>query len=156
MMEIIKIREHPESIPEASKWFSSKWKIPQETYEESMQEGISNPSDIPQWYLARDKEKIIGGLGVIQNDFHDHKELSPNVCAVYVEPDQRNKGIAGKLLKEVCEDMHNIGYDTLYLITMHTSFYERYGWTYYGLAQGEGDKHPSRIYIHQYKGDQLI
>ena len=151
MMEIIKIREHPELIAKASSWFSIRWKIPKEAYEESMQACVKIPSEIPQWYLAIEDNRIVGGLGVIENDFHDRKDLSPNVCAVYVEPDQRNKGIAGKLLKEVYTDMRNIGYETLYLITMHTSFYERYGWTYLCQAQGDNDKHPSRMYVHRMK-----
>ena len=44
-------------------------------------------------------------MGVIENDFHDRKDLAPNVCAVYVEQEYRRRGIAGKLLNDVCEDM---------------------------------------------------
>ena len=40
-----------------------------------------------------------GGAGVIENDFHDRKDLTPNVCAVYVEEHCRCQGIAGKLLE---------------------------------------------------------
>ena len=28
-------------------------------------------------------------MGVIENDFHDRKDLTPNVCAVYTEEDCR-------------------------------------------------------------------
>lgn len=42
--------------------------------------------------------RIIGGMGVIENDFHDRKDLAPNVCAVYTEEDRRCNGIAGALL----------------------------------------------------------
>jgi hypothetical protein len=37
------------------------------------------------WYLCMDEDNIIGGMGVIENDFHDRKDLSPNVCAVYTD-----------------------------------------------------------------------
>ena len=47
----------------------------------------------------------IGGLGVIENDFHDREDLTPNVCAVYTEEDRRCRGVAGSLLNYVCEDM---------------------------------------------------
>ncbi len=53
----------------------------------------------PEWYIVLDKEIIIAGVGVIENDFHNRKDLTPNVCAVYVEPLYRNQGIAGKMLK---------------------------------------------------------
>lgn len=34
-----------------------------------------------------------------RNDFHDRKNLTPNVCALYVEESCRNQGIADKLLQ---------------------------------------------------------
>ena len=34
------------------------------------------------WYLCIDGDRSIGGLGVIENDFHDRIDLAPNVCAV--------------------------------------------------------------------------
>ena len=93
--------------------------------------------------------QIIGGLGVIENDFHERKDLAPNVCAVYVEPDRRGRGVAGEMLEQVCADMDRRGISTLYLLTDHTSFYERYGWEFFCLALGEGERVPSRLYVHK-------
>ena len=63
--------------------------------------------------------------------------------------DKRCKGIAGTLLKFVCEDMQTRGIETLYLITDHTSFYERYGWEFYCMVQGDGESDMTRLYIHK-------
>ena len=41
------------------------------------------------------------------------------------------------------------GIDILYLITDHETFYERYGWEFLCLAQGDGEEDMSRIYIYQ-------
>ena len=90
---------------------------------------------IPQWYLAVHRAEIIGGVGVIENDFHDRKDLSPNLCALFVEEAWRNQGIAGKLLQFVCDDMEEWNIHTLYLLTEHTSFYERYDWEYICTAK---------------------
>lgn len=84
----------------------------------------------PRGYVATEKDKIISGLGVIENDFHNRKDLALNVCAVYTEKDKRRRGAAGTLLHDVCADMKEKEIDTLYLITDHTSFYERYGWEF--------------------------
>lgn len=135
----------------AAEWFSEKWRVPLSAYEESMDEMLRGEAPVPRWYVALEGERIIGGLGVIENDFHDRKDLTPNVCAVYVEPDRRCRGIAGALLARVCADMAARGVDTLYLLTDHTGFYERYGWEYYCMAQGEGDEQPSRMYIFRQK-----
>ena len=88
-------------------------------------------------------------MGVIENDFHNRKDLTPNVCAVYTEKDRRGEGIAGKLLNFVCSDMKSKGIDTLYLVTDHTSFYERYGWKFLCMVQGEGETCMTRMYIHK-------
>ena len=87
---------------------------------------------------------------VIENDFHDRPDLAPNVCAVYTDEPYRGRGIAGALLKTVCEDMGAMGIDTLYLVTDHTGLYERYGWEFYCMVQG-GDG-PARVYVNHKNG----
>ena len=89
------------------------------------------------------------GLGVIDNDFHDRKDLTPNVCAVYTEDEHRKKGLAGKLLNRVVEDMKNKGIEPLYLITDHIGFYERYGWEFLCMVQGDDEPEMTRMYIHR-------
>lgn len=147
-MELWKIREHPELADLAAAWFHQKWGIPQEAYEESIRDCLTGTDAVPQWYAALEGGQIIGGLGVIENDFHNRKDLTPNVCAVYVEEAYRSNGIAGTLLHFVCEDMAGLGKDPLYLITDHTGFYERYGWKFLCMVQGDGDQDTTRMYIH--------
>ncbi|MGM9619503.1 MAG: GNAT family N-acetyltransferase [Oscillospiraceae bacterium] len=147
--EIVKIRRHPELMRPAANWFHEKWHIPLAAYLESMEACQRNESAVPQWYVAMDGEAIIGGLGVIENDFHDRKDLTPNVCAVYVEEAYRRQGLAGRLLRCVCRDMEEMGIGTLYLLTDHSAFYERYGWEFLCMAQGDGEPQPSRMYVHR-------
>ena len=142
-MTIVKLSERRDLMEQAARWFSSKWSIPYEAYRESMEDSFR--AVVPSWYLCLDGERIAAGLGVIENDFHDRKDLTPNVCAVFTEEDYRCRGLAGKLLHTVCEDMHAHGIDTLYLVTDHTSFYERYGWEYFCDAMGDGEDTPSRL-----------
>lgn len=146
---IIKIQEHPELKNYAANWFHEKWNIPLEAYLESIDECMKNKTPVPQWYIVIVGDKIVGGLGVIENDFHNRKDLTPNVCAVYVEDDYRCQGIAGKMLNYVCDDMREKNIDTLYLVTDHTSFYERYGWEFLCMVQAEGEKNLTRMYIHR-------
>ena len=147
-MKILKIREHREFVKEAAAWFHKHWGIPKEAYMESMEQCVSRSGGVPQWYMMMEDGRIIGGVGVIENDFHDRKDLAPNVCALYVEEDFRCRGIAGALLRFVCDDMADFGIDTLYLITDHTSFYERYGWSFLCMVQGDGEPEPTRMHVH--------
>ena len=130
-------------------WFHEKWGVPLDAYLESMDDCLSGGYPVPSWYIAEQDGRFIGGLGVIENDFHDRKDLKPNVCAVYVEEDCRGQGVAGALLNYVCDDMKAQGIATLYLVTDHTGFYERYGWEYYCPALGDGEEEPCRLYIHR-------
>ena len=123
----ITLREEPERKDLAAEWFHNKWGVPKDAYLECMDAYLSRETELG-WYLCMDGDKIIGGMGVIENDFHDRKDLSPNVCAVYTEEEYRAKGIAGKLLNVVVEDMKKKGITPIYLVTDHTGFYERYGW----------------------------
>lgn len=81
--------------------------------------------------LCLDRDKIIAGMGVIENDFHDRKDLMPNICAVYTEEEYRCQGIAGQLLNIVVEDCRQKGISPVYLITDHINFYERYVGNFY-------------------------
>ena len=146
---IIRLKDQPELLTAAAQWFHEKWGIPSEAYLESMQQCLAGNHPVPQWYLALEQDRIIGGLGVLENDFHNRKDLTPNVCAVYTEEDRRLQGIAGALLARVCSDMKEQGIDALYLLTDHTSFYERYGWEFFCMVQGDGVPEPSRMYIHR-------
>ena len=101
------------------------------------------------WYLCLDGDKIAGGLGVIENDFHDRKDLRPNVCAVYTEEEYRRKGIAGCLLNMTVNDLRSKGITPVYLVTDYTGFYERYGWQFLCMVQGDGETEMSRMYIHR-------
>ncbi len=78
-MEILKLRENSQLASKAAKWFHSKWGIPLEAYVESISDCIQNAGSVPQWYVVVEGDEIIGGMGVIANDFQDRKDLTPNV-----------------------------------------------------------------------------
>ena len=142
------LRERPELKEVAASWFHSKWHVPKEAYLACMDAYLNRETEYG-WYLCLRNGRIIGGMGVIENDFHDRKDLSPNVCAVYTEEAFRGRGIAGHLLNMAVGDMRSKGITPLYLVTDHTGFYERYGWEFYCMAQGDGEPEPSRLYIHR-------
>ena len=144
-MEILKIREHRELAERAANWFHAKWSIPAEAYQESIAACLRGDKVIPQWYVALEQDEIIGGWALSKMIFMTGGS-DPNVCAVYVEKAWRCQGIAGALLRTVCEDMQQFDIKTLYLLTDHTNFYERYGWEFLCLVQGDGETEPARMY----------
>ena len=63
--------------------------------------------------------------------------------------DYRGRGIAGKLLNMVVEDMRSKNISPIYLITDHIGFYERYGWEFLCMVQGDDEPEMTRMYIHR-------
>lgn len=144
----ITLRQQPQLKAKAAEWFHAKWSAPLEAYNECMKKYLNNETEYG-WYLCLDEDKIIGGLGVIENDFHNRKDLTPNVCAVYTEKEYRGLGIAGRLLNMVVDDLKAEGITPVYLLTDHTGFYERYGWEFLCMVQGNDEPEMSRMYIHK-------
>ena len=139
------LKEMPSIKDEAAEWFHSKWRVPKEAYLECMEAYLDGKTDYG-WYLCLDGNKIVAGLGVIENDFHERIDLTPNICALYVEEEYRNQGIAGRLLNTVVDDLKKSGISPIYLVTNHIGFYERYGFTFLVETKCD-DGDISRIYI---------
>ena len=148
MRELVCLRDRPELLERAAEWFHEKWGVPVEAYRECMDALLSGETDYG-WYLCLDGGRIVGGLGIIDNDFHDRRDLAPNLCAVYTEPDCRGQGIAGRLLDLAVEDMRARGVSPLYLVTDHVGFYERYGWEFLCMAREDEGEKMTRVYVHR-------
>lgn len=135
-------------MKEVAAWFHAKWGVPECVYTECMKAYIHQETEYG-WYLCLDGGRIVAGLGVTENDFHDRKDLFPNVCAVYTEKEYRGQGIAGRLLDAVVKDLKSKGITPVYLVTDHTGFYERYGWKFLCMVQGDNEPGMTRMYIHK-------
>ena len=144
----ITLRDDPQLKDTAAEWFHSKWGVPKEAYLECMDQYLNGETEYG-WYLCLKDGRIVSGMGVIENDFHDRKDLTPNVCAVYTEVEFRGRGIAGRLLNMVVDDLKAKGITPVYLVTDHTGFYERYGWEFLCMVQGDGEPGMTRMYIHR-------
>ena len=144
----ITLRDVPEWMLPAAEWFHNKWGIPTEAYLECMEAYLHDETEYG-WYLCLNGNQIVGGMGVIENDFHDRKDFVPNVCAVFTDEKYRNQGIAGNLLNMVVDDMKSKGISPIYLVTDHIGFYEKYGWEFLCMVQGDGEPDMTRMYIHR-------
>ena len=78
----LNLRARPELEQTAAAWFHDKWGVPEQAYLDCMDAYLAGETEYG-WYLCLDGDKIVGGVGVIENDFHDRKDLAPNGCAVY-------------------------------------------------------------------------
>ena len=142
------LREQPELKQTAAGWFHDKWGVPAEAYLTCMTAYLNRETELG-WHLCLYEGMIVAGLGVVENDFHDRKDLSPNICAVYTEEAFRGRGIAGRLLNFAVEDLRSKGITPVYLVTDHTGFYERYGWEFLCMVREDGKQTQTRMYLHK-------
>ena len=145
MSNIINIRQRPEWLECAADYFSSRWNIDRQLYLDSMKDSLATEKPVPRWYLMLRGEtavsdcaenaqsaSIIGGFGLIDNDFMVRTDLCPWLCALYIEPQERGQQLGAKLLKHSRYEAEKLGFDKVYLNTDHVSYYEKYGWRYIG------------------------
>ena len=145
MTKIINIRECPEWIESAADYFSSRWSVDRQLYHNSMNDSVSTEKSIPRWYLMLRDEEIIGGFGLIDNDFMVRTDLCPWLCALHIEPSERGQQLGAKLLEYSRSEAAKLGFDKVFLNTDHVGYYEKYNWRYIGdFAHQSGAN--SRVY----------
>ena len=66
----LELREKPDLKDMAADWFNKKWGVPKEAYLECMTAYLNKETE-NGWYLCMLEDQIVGGLGVIDNDFHE-------------------------------------------------------------------------------------
>ena len=62
---ITRLTDRPELKAQAAAWFHAKWGVPEQAYLDSMDDALRRAASVPQWYLAMEGPRIIGGMGVI-------------------------------------------------------------------------------------------
>ncbi len=145
-MKIISVRENPDCKDEAITYFQSSWPtVMPEIYDDSISHCIHARDSLPQWYLLKKNDEIIGCAGLITNDFISRGDLYPWLCGLFIEEKSRGHGYGVLLIEKAKKDTKIMGYEYLYLSTEHVGYYEKYGFTYIGNGY-----HPwgeaSRIY----------
>jgi len=132
---IIGIHDNQEYLQKAVDSFTAWWKIDRRIYDDCIKNSINKTtSPLPCWYLMLKSEVIIGGYGLITNDFISRQDLCPWLCALYIEEGYRGSQLGSKLLKHAQSETAKLGYKKLYLSTNLKGYYEKYGWRF--VAQG--------------------
>ena len=136
IMDVLSLRDCPEQMERFIARFQDKWATPDSAmvYRNCMEHCIGSPSPLPQWYLLTEGEQVLGGAGLIVNDFISRGDLWPWLCALYVEEPFRGQGLGGRLISHICGQALALGYHSIHLCTGHVGYYERYGFVHGGTG----------------------
>ena len=142
---ILSIHDNPAWLERAADFFSTSWNIDKQVYVDSMNESLSTERPVPRWYVMRRGENVIGGVGLIENDYMVRTDLCPWLCGLFVVPAERGKNLGADLLAHGRREAAQLGFRKVYLNTDHVGYYEKYGWKYLGdFMHQEGV--PARVY----------
>lgn len=98
----------------------------------SIVEHSQTPGALPITFVAVEGERLLGTVGLWRCDLISRQDLYPWMAALYVAPEARGQGLAGKLQQHVIGYARAQGYSELFLYSACRDFYERFGWQYIG------------------------
>ena len=99
-VKIINLLDDIKHLEEVSEWIWKQWdKEHNSKLEDSIYRSKHslNDKDIPQMYVAKYKEEVIGVVSIWRNDLTARQDLYPWMAALFVKEEYRNKGVGKKL-----------------------------------------------------------
>jgi GNAT superfamily N-acetyltransferase len=142
------LSEHEEFMPIVAAWLIDEWGFLDPGY--TVADAVTDfktrfkPGGIPCTVIALMDGEITGTASLITDDMPERPDLTPWLASVYVAPEFRKKGIAGKMIERIINDAAALGVSRLYLYTFgETSFYSKRGWSI--MSEGVYHERPVTI-----------
>ncbi len=133
-MELTLLADNPQDCETIAMWFFSEWgHLNKDTTEKQIFEKVREKSlsrnEIPLAITARTEGQIVG---VVELKYHENKaylDYEHWLGSLFVTPNHRNEGIAGKLILAAKNKAKELGISLLYLQCKKSMIplYERYG-----------------------------
>lgn len=135
-MIITTLRQHPEHIPRLAKIYFDTWGYinPEETLAEITahlaEANASSAGAMPETFLAVESGLLLGAATLQgRTRLFPDIDRTPWLAGVYIEPEQRSRGIAPVLIREVESAASAAGCEAIYLCTHdRAAYYERLGY----------------------------
>lgn len=133
-MDIINLIDDPMHLKQLAEWHHNEWSYlnPDRTLSDRVKIMSEYLSDdvIPSTFIAKEQGVLLGSAALVESDMDSHKELTPWLASVFVDPSHRGKGIGSLLVKHIMAIAKESGFKELYLFTPSgESFYKQLGWT---------------------------
>ena len=82
--------------------------------------------------VVDDNGKICGFCTVVKKDCIPDLEYFPNIGYVFIDETYRGNRLSQKMLDYAMRYLKNIGFESVYLVSDHENFYEKYGFIVIG------------------------
>ena len=138
MIKIIELSENQDLLNEATHMFWSQWGSDENYsfYADCIKHSLNKNTDLPKFYVATEDKKIIGTYALLRNDLISRQEIYPWLACLYVKEEFRGNEIGRMMLEHAVTESRKRDFKSIYLSTNLDGYYERYGWTFFGIGYG--------------------
>lgn len=150
-VNIVNLLDDKKHLEEVSEWIWREWPMKKGAKKEDIiyrSKHSLSYDEVPQMYIAKYKDEVIGVVSIWRNDLMSRQDLYPWMATLYIKPEYRNMGVGKKLQEKCIEQCRKMNFDNLYLITDHDNYYERTGWKFLEMAPN-GDGTYTRVYKYE-------
>lgn len=139
MLKVDCLKNHPHFVSILARWAFDAWGMynPDATFETTQQKLTIHLNDhcLPLTLIAVRNNVPIGMVSLRVSDGCDHlgAGFTPWLGSLFVIEQERSKGIAALLIREILQKAKNLGFLQCYLLTFEkdlVKYYESLGWDY--------------------------
>ena len=100
-MNLISVKNHSQWLEPAILFFQHHWasEVSKPVYDDCLRSMMRSTSPLPQWYILVDGHNIVGGAGLVTNDFVSRMDVWPYVVALIIEEEYRGKHLSKTLIE---------------------------------------------------------
>ena len=130
MIEIVNVKEYSGGLDKAIRYIHGKWGNDRnyDFYQDAILHSSEPGKSLPKFYLLLREGRIAGCYGLITNDFVSRHDLLPWFACLYVEEEERGQELGKLMMEHAANEAKEAGFSTMYLVTDHDGYYEKYGW----------------------------
>lgn len=134
MITIKDLRLAPHHVPALAAWHQDEWGFlnPDRSVADRIDELKEHLGTgiVPTTYVAEDDNgKLLGSASILTHDMSVHRDKTPWLASVYVDPEHRRNGVGAAVVKRIMQHAAENGMRRMYLYTMdQEAFYQRLGW----------------------------
>lgn len=132
-IQTISIKNNPQYLKEYITICYLEWpnkNMPIEQYLEYKTNKILQDNNVISIIGLVKKNKLIGFISLLKNDYKERKDLTPWYATMYVLKEYRSEGYSKILNNAILNEAKSLGYKKIYLKTELVNYYEKFGAIY--------------------------